>query len=60
MLTLSSCNDGEFTCDNGYCISMEYKCDGKLDCTDGSDENYDYCMRVKQDIGYNKDLGIQF
>ena len=60
MMTMSACSDEEFTCDSGYCISMENKCDGKLDCYDGSDETYEYCNRVIQDIGYNKDLGIQF
>ena len=54
-LTLSTCSDEEFTCDDGYCISLEEKCDGKLNCKDGSDEVY--CNRIVTEIGYNKGLG---
>jgi len=43
-LTLSRCargirtNTQEFTCDNGFCIPLEQRCDQQKDCTDGSDE----------------------
>ncbi|XP_067678466.1 uncharacterized protein [Haliotis asinina] len=37
-LTSVTCKEGEFTCDNGQCISQKWKCDGDKDCEDGSDE----------------------
>ena len=37
-LTLSGCNKAEFSCVDGSCISMERRCDGRVDCTDSSDE----------------------
>lgn len=32
------CQSYEFTCSNGHCINGNFKCDGKNDCTDHSDE----------------------
>ena len=37
-LKLSGCSDGEFTCSDGECISMEQRCDQLPDCEDESDE----------------------
>uniref|UniRef100_A0A8B9T1F6 MAM domain containing 4 n=1 Tax=Anas platyrhynchos TaxID=8839 RepID=A0A8B9T1F6_ANAPL len=34
----STCMAGEFTCDDGSCISSELACDFAKTCTDGSDE----------------------
>lgn len=37
-LSLISCRDGEFACDDGSCIAMKLRCDMKYDCQDKSDE----------------------
>ena len=37
-LLLSSCNDDQFTCDDGTCVAIEFRCDKKQDCLDISDE----------------------
>lgn len=39
------CADDEFTCDNGQCIRNHYKCDGRRDCADGSDESLKTCYQ---------------
>lgn len=33
-----SCNRDEKTCRNGQCVQLQYVCDGRQDCDDGSDE----------------------
>ena len=38
VLNLTPCSSSEFTCDNGVCIPMEFRCDQKSDCEDVSDE----------------------
>ena len=37
-LLISSCNDDQFTCNDGTCIHLQKRCDKKLDCKDLSDE----------------------
>lgn len=41
------CSDDQFTCDNGQCIRSQYKCDGRRDCQDGSDESLRTCYQGK-------------
>ena len=38
-MTLSVCNNEQFTCDDGLCIPLEKICDYFYDCSDFSDEN---------------------
>ena len=53
-LKLSGCNttEGEFTCDDGQCVSMEQRCDQIADCKDKSDEKV--CEMLVPEEGYNK------
>ena len=37
-LKFSECTEDQFVCNNGECISKDFKCDGDTDCDDGSDE----------------------
>ncbi len=37
-LSVHACNDSEFNCREGSCISLEQKCDGRVDCPDRSGE----------------------
>ena len=45
-------NDGEFTCSNGQCVSMKYRCDQLPHCDDNSDE--EGCDLLTLTKGYNK------
>lgn len=37
-LSLSPCEDDEFTCNTGDCVTRSLRCDFRYDCSDGSDE----------------------
>ena len=36
----AGCSSEEFQCQNGRCIPLPYRCDGRPDCEDQSDELY--------------------
>ena len=37
-LQLSACYEDQFTCNDGTCVPLEFRCDNKQDCLDVSDE----------------------
>ncbi|XP_015111100.1 modular serine protease [Diachasma alloeum] len=41
----NSCRLDQFQCANGECITSHFLCDGKAECTDGSDETALQCLR---------------
>jgi len=56
----TSCKDADFQCDNKAKVKYSTICDGKKDCTDGSDENSKVCGHIflcknSQKIFYEKD-----
>ena len=53
-LKMTSCRDGEFTCDDGACILMEERCNQVPDCRDKSDENG--CQLIAFENNYNKQI----
>ena len=43
----NNCTSDEFQCrETDFCISKDKACDGFMDCSDGSDEDYYYCGRL--------------
>ena len=52
-LKMSGCKtNGEFTCDDGQCVTMKQRCDQAPDCKDKSDERN--CKMMVREEGYNK------
>ena len=50
-LKMSGCQDGEFTCNSGQCVSMSKRCNQLPDCRDKSDEKN--CDVLVLEEGYN-------
>ena len=51
-LKMSGCQKGNFTCNDGQCVSLDQRCDQLPDCRDESDENNCKILMLKN--GYNK------
>ena len=53
LLKMSGCNPGgEFTCNDGQCVTMEQRCDQIPNCRDKSDERG--CQLLVTEVGYKK------
>ena len=52
VLKLTGCSEKEFTCDDGSCVPMTDRCNGKRDCSDETDEAE--CKAFVQSLGYNR------
>ena len=42
------CNQGEYTCQGGYCINATKLCNGQKDCPKGDDETYPDCSKYQR------------
>ena len=52
-LKMSACSPrGEFTCEDGQCVTMEQRCDQIANCNDKSDERN--CQLLVTEEGYNR------
>ena len=52
-ITLSTCTTNQFTCDDGFCIGIDSRCNGDTDCDDQSDEVG--CQSISVGKSYKKD-----
>ena len=47
---------GKFCCDDGICVNSNWRCDGDIDCHDGTDSDERGCERVILSPTYNKQI----
>jgi hypothetical protein len=52
LLSLTTCDKEQFTCDNGFCIEMGKRCNSRPDCSDLTDE-FD-CDNLQLGTSYQK------
>ena len=57
VLNFNACSDNEFNCNEGTCVDIEKRCDGRANCPDGSDEVD--CNMILTDDSYLKDMPPQ-
>ena len=53
-LKMSGCQEGNFTCDDGQCVSMDQRCNQIPDCRDKTDE--ENCEILVLEKSYNKNV----
>ena len=51
-LSFDRCKGNQFNCDDGYCIDIEYRCNGRYECPDQSDEAN--CSTINIQPSYKK------
>ncbi|KAL4123123.1 hypothetical protein QTP88_015353 [Uroleucon formosanum] len=49
--------EDNFYCSNGLCIELSWVCDGRKDCSDGSDETKELCARYEYGTNITTDCG---
>ena len=54
MIKFTTCKSGEFTCNDGQCISIEQRCDQTSNCNDRSDE--ESCKMLDIEENYSKKI----
>ncbi|XP_063600331.1 uncharacterized protein LOC134776511 [Penaeus indicus] len=52
-ILITSCKDGQFSCNDGSCIDIQHRCNLEIDCRDESDEMD--CDFLTLDHSYNSD-----
>ena len=53
-MSFSACTETEFTCDDGMCVDMSERCNGRVNCLDKSDEIE--CNIIVAESSYNKEM----
>ncbi len=51
-MSLTSCNESQFNCASAFCLSMDMRCDGRIDCKDKSDEKD--CALIQVNFAFNQ------
>ena len=53
-IDLNNCTKSQFNCDDGECIEMQKRCDGRVNCVDESDEIE--CKIIIESSSYDKEI----